>query len=64
MGSLRLSDNAATARDVLRDRGEAAGIIEGEGFSSSDWRATWRFVALLALGVVAVALLMALRESL
>lgn len=57
------SDNAPRARDVLRDRGESAGIVEGGGLDDKDWKATWKFVGLLALGCVAVALLLALREN-
>ena len=58
------SEEAGEARQALRETGEGSGVVEGGGFSSSDWKATWRFVALLAAGVVAVALLLALRESL
>jgi len=55
---------AAEARDVLLDRGEAAGIISAGTQDAAGRRATLRFVALLAAAVVGFALLMALRQAL
>jgi hypothetical protein len=58
------TQQAAEARDVLLDRGEAAGIVAAADGSAAEKRATLRFVLLLAASVVAFALLMALRQSL
>jgi hypothetical protein len=58
------NEDAERARDVLRDQGEGAAILSGDGERREERTATLRFVVYLFLGCVAFTLILALWQAL